>query len=188
MISYLALFEWLMEHPILGEWYALCISLSLKMCVHGYHHLVLILHDYLVTMWCVKLMRNSNSKWPLIISSRILMASCWKQMIITLWGSNMLFVYYNPRKCENMRLCHLELILLIILFLGGMLTRSPFIKKLILLIILVFVWVRNSWCGFPQIHISISYLGNRLLQVIQSLLCVIVWLVEAIKNLYVHSA
>ena len=63
-------------------------------------------------------------------------------------------------------------------------TRSPFIKKLILLIILVFVWVRNSWCGFPQIHISISYLGNRLLQVIQSLLCVIVWLVEAINNLY----
>ena len=42
-----------------------------KMCVHGYHHLVLILQDYLVTMWCVKLMRNSNSKWPLIISNRI---------------------------------------------------------------------------------------------------------------------
>jgi hypothetical protein len=25
--------KWLMEHPILGEWYALCISLSLK-CVY----------------------------------------------------------------------------------------------------------------------------------------------------------
>ena len=146
----------------------------------------MILQDYLVTMWCVILMRNSNSKCPLIISSRILIASCWKEMNITLWGSNMLLVYYNPRKCEHMRYCHLELIFLIILFLGGMFaqTRSPFIKKLILLIILVFVWVRNSWCGFPQIHFSISYLGNRLLKVIQSLLCVIVWLVEATKNLY----
>ena len=107
-----------------------------KMCVHGYHHLVLISQDYLVTMWCVKLMRNSNSKWPLIISSRILIASCWKEMNITLWGSNMLFAYYNPRKCENMRLCHLELILLIILFLGGMFaqTSSTIIKRLLLLI------------------------------------------------------
>ena len=35
-----------------------------------------------------------------------------------------------------------------------------------MVIFLVFVWPRNSWCGFPQIHISISYLGNRLLQVI----------------------
>ena len=29
----------------------------LKMCVHEYYHLVLILQDYLVTMWCVILMR-----------------------------------------------------------------------------------------------------------------------------------
>ena len=103
-----------------------------KKCIHEYHHLVLILQDYLVTMWCVILMRNSNSKWPLIISSWILFASCWKQMYITLWGSNMLFVYYNPRKCEHMRYCHLELIFLIMLFLGGMFsqTSSTFIKEI----------------------------------------------------------
>ena len=74
-----------------------------KMCVHEYHHLVLISQDYLVTMWCVKLMRNSNSKYPLIISIWILIAFCWKERIITLWGSNMLFAYYKPRKCEHLR-------------------------------------------------------------------------------------
>jgi hypothetical protein len=41
----------------------------LKMCVHEYYHLVLILQNYLVTMWYVMLMRNSNSRIPLIISS-----------------------------------------------------------------------------------------------------------------------
>ena len=46
-------------------------------------------------MWCVILMRNSNSKWPLIISSRILIASCWKERNITLWGSNMLLYITN---------------------------------------------------------------------------------------------
>ena len=40
---------------------------------------------------------------------------------ITLWGSNMLCVYYKPRKCVYLRYCHLELIFQIILFLGGML-------------------------------------------------------------------
>ena len=33
----------------------------LKMCVHEEYHLVLILQDYLVSMWYVMLMRNSNS-------------------------------------------------------------------------------------------------------------------------------
>ena len=33
----------------------------LKMCVHEEYHLVLILQDYLVSMWYVILMRNSNS-------------------------------------------------------------------------------------------------------------------------------
>ena len=32
-----------------------------KMCVHEEYHLVLILQDYLVSMWYVMLMRNSNS-------------------------------------------------------------------------------------------------------------------------------
>ena len=32
-----------------------------KMCVHEGYHLVLILQDYLVSMWYVMLMRNSNS-------------------------------------------------------------------------------------------------------------------------------
>jgi hypothetical protein len=31
----------------------------------------------------------------------------------------MLCAYHKPKKCEHLRYCHLELILLIILFLGG---------------------------------------------------------------------
>ena len=41
-------------------------------------------------------------------------ASCCFYGSITLWGSLMLSAYYNPRKCEYSRLCHLELILIII--------------------------------------------------------------------------
>lgn len=140
----------------------------LKMCAHEYYHLVLILQDYLVTMWCVILMRNSNSKCPLIIFSWTLFASCWKEMNITLWGSYMLVAYHKPKKCEHMRYCHLELILLIILFLGGMLaqTRSYFIKSFYC----SSYWSLFEWeilgAAFPQIHISISYLGDRLLHVI----------------------
>ena len=46
----------------------------------------------------------------------------------------MFCTYHKPRKCEHMRLCHLELMLLIILFLGGMFaqTSSTSIKKLLL--------------------------------------------------------
>ena len=78
---------------------------------------------------------------------------------------------------------------LICLFLGGMFaqTISSFIKEIS--IILVFVWVRNSWCGFPQIHISISYLGNRLLQVILIIAmrdCVTSWSYQ--ESLSLHSA
>ena len=156
------------------------------MCTHEYYHLVLILQVYLVTMWYVILMRNSNSKCPLIISSWTLFASCWKEMNITLWGSNMLCAYHKPRKCEHMRYCHLELILLIILSLGGMLaqTRSTFIGHL-----LVFVWVRNSWAAPPQIHISISYLGDRLLHVTLIIAlhdCVTSWSYQ--ESLSLHSA
>ena len=53
--------EWLMDYPILGEWYALGNVTSLKMCVHEEYHLVLILQVYLVSMWYVILMRNSSS-------------------------------------------------------------------------------------------------------------------------------
>ena len=34
----------------------------LKMCAHEEYHLVLILQDYLVSMWYVLFIRNSNSK------------------------------------------------------------------------------------------------------------------------------
>ena len=78
---------------------------------------------------------------------------------------------------------------LICLFLGGMFaqTSSTFINEISIL--LVFVWVRNSWCGFPQIHISISYLGNRLLQVILIIAvrdCVTSWSYQ--ESLSLHSA
>ena len=83
----------------------------LKMCVYEEYHLELILQDYLVSMWYVILMRNSNSMMSIIISSSILFASCEKKWFITLWGSNMLCAYYKPIKCVYLRLCHIELIL-----------------------------------------------------------------------------
>ena len=96
---------------------------NLKICVHEYYHLVLILQDYLVTMWCIILMRNSNSKCPLIISSWGCFSS-YKKMNITLWGSNMLLLHITILGNVNMRWCHLELILLIILYIGGMLAQT----------------------------------------------------------------
>ena len=80
--------------------------------------------------------------------------------IITLWGSNKLCAYYNPRKCEHVRYCHLELILLIILFLCGMLLKQvPYLLKFVLSLFSWFlVCERVSWC--------------------------FAWLFEAIKNLY----
>ena len=84
---------------------------NLQMCVHEEYHLVLILQDYLVSMWYVFSWEIQILKCPLIISCWILFASCLVVIDITLWGSNMLCVYYKPRKCVHLRLCHLELIL-----------------------------------------------------------------------------
>ena len=77
----------------------------LKMCVHEEYHLVLIYKYYLISMWYVMLMRNSNS----IISINYLLLDYIKWIIILL-GSNKLCAYYKPRKCEHERYCHLELI------------------------------------------------------------------------------
>jgi hypothetical protein len=96
----------------------------LKMCVHEEYHLVSILQDYLVSIWYVILMRNSNSISPLIISSWIYLPLVENKWFIILWGSNILCAYYKPRKCEHLRYCHLELILEIILFLCGMVAQT----------------------------------------------------------------
>jgi hypothetical protein len=58
--------------------------------------------------------------------------------------------------------------LLIILFLGGMFaqTSSTCSKKILLLIFWFLFECEILGAVFPQIHISISYLGHRLLQVI----------------------
>ena len=51
----------------------------------------------------------------------------------------MLCAYYKPRKCEHVRFCHLELILLIILFLCGMLLKQvPYLLKMLLLLL---IWI-----------------------------------------------
>jgi len=88
-------------------------STILKLCVHEEYHLVFILDYCLVSMWY-----NSHEKFNFIMSINYLFlylfASCWFYGSITLWGSHMLSAYYNPRKCEYSRLCHLELILIII--------------------------------------------------------------------------
>jgi hypothetical protein len=52
--------ERLMDHPILGEWYALAFHSPKNMCTWGIPLSVYIL-NYLVSMWYVMLMRNSNS-------------------------------------------------------------------------------------------------------------------------------
>ena len=54
--------ERLMDHPILGGVMCFGHFTILKVCAHEEYHLVLILQDYLVSMWYVLLMRNSNSK------------------------------------------------------------------------------------------------------------------------------
>ena len=96
-----------------------------KMCVHEEYHLELIFQDYLVSMWYVMRMRNSNSmmtiNYLLLDSYLPLVENSW---YITLWGSSMLCAYYKPRKCEHVRFCHLELILEIILFLCGMFAHT----------------------------------------------------------------
>jgi len=99
----------------------------------------------------------------------------------------MFCTYHKPRKCEHMRLCHLELILLIISFLGGMFaqTSSTFIKKLLLLILWVLVWVRNSWCGFSSNTYLYILFGTPFASSYSNHCCAwLVWLVEAIKNLH----
>jgi hypothetical protein len=65
--------------------------------------------------------------------------------------------YHKPRKCKHLRYCHLELILLIILFLGGMFsqTSSSFLKDFVAHFFGLGL-SRNSWCGFTQIYASIS--------------------------------
>ena len=80
----------------------------LKMCVHEEYHLVLIFCDYLVSMWYVMLMRNSNSTIP--INHLLLDFICLlyeNKWFITLRGSNMPCAYFKPRKCEHLRYCHL---------------------------------------------------------------------------------
>ena len=80
----------------------------------------------------------------------------------------MFCTYHKPRKCEHMRLCHLELMLLIILFLGGMFAQTSSIPNKIFYYSPCGLLFEYEILGavFPQIHISISYLGHRLLQVI----------------------
>ena len=155
-----------MDYPILGEWYALWQFTILKMCVHEEYHLVLIYQYYLISMWYVMLMRNSNS----IMSINYLLLDYILPLvnikwITTLWGSNKLCAYYKPRKCEHVRYCHLELIFSIILFLCGMLLKQ------------VPIWLNDLTCSifgsclwrmflvwFSHNIFTYISLGNRLLQ------------------------
>ena len=137
---------------------ALWLFTILKMCVHEEYHLVLIYQYYLVSMWYVILMRNSNSimsiSYLLLDYILSLVTIKW---IITLWGSNKLCAYYNPRKCEHVRYCHLELILSIILFLCGMLLKQvPIWLYNFVFLDLDLVCEGSSWYSFPLIYSHIS--------------------------------
>ena len=128
LIYLLGSWEWLMDHPILGEWYALALHNPKYVCTWGIPLSVYIL-NYLVSMWYVMLMRNSNSIMSINFSSCFCLPLALKKIwFITLWGSNKLCAYYKPRKCEHVRFCHLELMLSIILLLCGMLLKQgPFL-------------------------------------------------------------
>ena len=87
------------------------------------------------------------------------------ECFITLWGSNKLCAYYKPRQCEHVRYCHLELIVLIILFLCGM-----FLKQ-VPICLNVFTYSHFGSClwwmflvRFSSNMFSYISLENRLLQ------------------------
>ena len=119
-----------------------------------------------LSMWYVILMRNSNSIMSIsYLLLNYILSLVTIKWIITLWGSNKLCAYYNPRKCEHVRYCHLELILLIILFLCGMfLKQVPFCLN-------VFTYSHFGSClwwmflvRFSSNMFSYISLENRLLQ------------------------
>ena len=132
----------------------LCALQNLKMCVHETHHLVLIFQYFLVTMWYVIFMRNSNSTMSIDFSSCFLFASCLKiKWFITLWGSNKQCAYYNPIKMWTFEVCHLELIVYIIHFLCGMFSQTSS-NFLFVILWLLFAWACLVWF-FSNMHFHI---------------------------------
>ena len=102
--------ERLMEHPILGEWCALWPHNPKNVCTWGIpssFDITRLSSHYVVYL----LMRNPNSKVSINYLLLVPLLHLGKFFIgITLWGSNILCAYYKPRKCVNLRYCHLELI------------------------------------------------------------------------------
>ena len=85
------------------------------------------LYWILVQSLCgIILMRNLSFIMSINYLYLYYFASCWFYGSITLWGSHMLSAYYNPSKCEYSRLCHLELILIIIQLLSGTISLNKF--------------------------------------------------------------
>ena len=68
--------EKLMDYPILGEWCVFWAFHNPKICIHEGYHLLLILQDYLVSIWYFILMRISNSIMSINCIMLDLFASC----------------------------------------------------------------------------------------------------------------
>ena len=125
---------------------------------------------YLVTMWCVIFMRNSNSTCPLISLVGFICLLFKNKMNHHIMGSNKLCAYYNPIKMWTFEVCHLDLILYIIYFLCGMFaqTSSNFPLRLSfgsclgsLLGVVFLLYVFHIFCEKPffSSHFNHGYAG-----------------------------
>ena len=79
-------FERLMDYPILGECLCFWYFTILNMCVYEEYHIVLIFQGYIVSMWYVMLMKNSNSIVSINHLLLDLFASCCEEMDYHIMG------------------------------------------------------------------------------------------------------
>ena len=154
----------------------------LQMHVHEEYHLLSILQEYLASMWYVFSWEIQILNCPLTISCWFVFASCYIWGI-TLWGSNMLCVYYKPRKCV-----YFEVFPLRVDIVNYLVPRwHVFSTSSIVLIFLHGLSFGSCMCEIFLIRFtSIIYVyilfGNHLLQGILFIACMTCCLFEAFKN------
>ena len=71
-------------------------------CVHEEYHLELILQDYLVSMWYVILMRNSNSIMSINFSSWFCLPLALKEKGLSHYGGVISYVHITSLENVNM--------------------------------------------------------------------------------------
>ena len=131
---------------------------------------------------------NSISIMSINFSSWFCFPLALNKWIITLWGSNKLCAYYKPRKCEHMRFCHLELILLVILFLCGMLLKQVSIYLNAFCLSLFWILFVEDVLGmaFPNMFSCIFWEANCF-KLLLGVALHLRMICEAIKNIYLSK-